>query len=285
MPALLYLQCMNQSDESSRSRPLHHRIHYHYGIRRCDVIGDVHGCHDELVELIAMLGHHDLLDPDVPPAELGQPPRLVFVGDIVDRGDGIVPALELVHRLCVRGHALTVLGNHDDRFGRWLRGRPVPIRHGLEETVAQYMSLPGETREQWGPELVDFLGVLPWSLHLDGGRLIVAHAAWHAELHDERSGDRIRAYTLYGPTTGQKTPEGFPERIDWAPHFDGPELVVFGHQIYETPYVHDHAIGIDTGCVFGGALTALRYPDLEFVSVPSRGARYERGGRRAGSDA
>ena len=273
---------MNSNRSRNEELPPHPRIHRRHDIRRCDVIGDVHGCYDELAELLDRLGHHDLLDPDIPAAPPGEEPRVIFVGDIVDRGDRIVRSLRLVHRLCVRGYALTVVGNHDDRFLRWLCGRKVEIQHGLEESVAEFNAIPEGERERWREELIAFLSALPWALQIDGGRAIVAHAAWHAELHSERSGDRIRAYTMYGPTTGRKTPEGFPERIDWAPGFEGPELVIFGHQVYDVPYRHEYAIGIDTGCVFGGALTALRYPALEFESVKSRGARYHRKGGKVG---
>ncbi|MEO5928323.1 MAG: metallophosphoesterase [Candidatus Kapaibacterium sp.] len=271
---------MNSNSSQPGDLPPHPRIHRHHDINQCDVIGDVHGCYDELAELLRRLGHHNLLDPEISPALPGQKPCIIFVGDIVDRGDRIVDALRLVHRLCTRGHALTVVGNHDDRFLRWLCGKQVEIRHGLEETVAQFDALPVNELEQWRGELIEFMKDLPWAIQIDGGRAIVAHAAWHAELHTERSTDRIRAYTMYGPTTGKKTDEGFPERIDWAPGFEGPELVIFGHQVYDVPYRHEHAIGIDTGCVFGGALTALRYPELEFESVKSLGARYHpRGGK------
>jgi protein phosphatase len=279
----MYLLGMEEEQDQGMRLPPHPRIHQRYDVERCDVIGDIHGCYDELVDLLRELGHEDLLDPDISPAREGEKPRLVFVGDIVDRGDKIVPALRLVHRLCTRGHALTVVGNHDDRFLRWLCGRKVQIRHGLEESVAQFEAIAEPERSRWRDELIEFISMLPWALHLDRGRLIVAHAAWHAELHDERSPDRLRAYTMYGPTTGNTTPEGFPERIDWAPNFEGPELVVFGHQVYDAPYWHEHAIGIDTGCVFGGALTSLRYPEMEIVSIRSRGARYlRRGGKATG---
>jgi protein phosphatase len=276
-----YLLGMASEQEQGRLSTPHPRIHRRYDVEQCDVIGDVHGCYDELADLLVELGHEDLLDPDISPAREGEKPRVVFVGDIVDRGDKIVQALRLVHRLCVRGHALTVVGNHDDRFLRWLCGRKVEIRHGLEESVAQFELIAEPERSRWREELIEFISALPWALHLDQGRLIVAHAAWHAELHDERSADRIRAYTLYGPTTGHQTPEGFPERIDWAPAYGGPELVVFGHQIYDAPYWHDYAIGIDTGCVFGGALTSLRYPGMTIASIKSRRARYLRRGGRA----
>lgn len=272
---------MESESDVSRNYPPHPRIHRRFDVRRCDVIGDVHGCYDELADLLKQLGHDDLLDPDIAPAAEGEKPKLIFVGDIVDRGDKIIPALRLVHRLCTRGHALTVVGNHDDRFLRWLWGRKVQIRHGLEESVEQFRALPAREAAVWREELIEFMKNLPWAIQIDEGRAIVAHAAWHAELHDEPSHDRLRAYTMYGPVTGNTTPEGFPERIDWAPKYEGPELVIFGHQVYEAPYWHEYAIGIDTGCVFGGALTALRYPEMEIVSVKSRGARYHRHGGKA----
>ena len=269
---------MSSENDRTDFLPPHPRIHRRHDIHACDVIGDVHGCYDELAMLLEKLGHADLLSPDLAPAPPGSGPRVIFVGDIVDRGDRIVEALRLVHRLCVMGHALTVVGNHDDRFLKWLCGRQVEIRHGLEETVEQFNALPRFERERWRDELIEFLRDLPWAIQIDGGRAIVAHAAWHAELHEERNPGRIRAYAMYGPTTGRKTPEGFPERIDWAPGYEGPELVIFGHQIYPAPYIHDYAIGIDTGCVFGGALTALSYPSLAVTSIPSLGARYYRRG-------
>lgn len=246
----------------------HSHIQVHDELHEFDVIGDVHGCYDELVELLKRLGHQDLLDPEVRPAATGERPRVIFVGDIVDRGSGIMESLRLVHRLWQRGHVLTVLGNHDERFHRWLAGRTVYIRHGLEESIEQYRRLPLEERRAWRLELLEFFARIPWALRLDSGRALVAHAAWHADLHIDPSPERVRRYALYGPTTGRKTPEGYPERIDWAPHYMGPDMVIFGHQIYPEPYRNKHAIGIDTGCVFGGALTAYRYPSDQVVSVP-----------------
>lgn len=249
----------------------HPRIHERPHLRQCDVIGDVHGCYTELAELLEKLGHGALLDPQIPAAPAGSLPRIVFVGDIVDRGDRIMECIALVYRLCTRGYALSVVGNHDDRFLRWLLGKQVQIRHGLEQTVREFEAMNSVDRRWWREELTQFLRGLPWAIRIDGGRAIIAHASWHAELAHNPNSEQLRTYTLYGPTTGRKTAEGYPERIDWAPGFEGPELVIFGHQVYPAPYMHDYAIGIDTGCVFGGALTALRYPTLEIVSVKSRG--------------
>jgi protein phosphatase len=249
---------------------IHPRIHEHPQIRTCDVIGDVHGCYDELAELLGKLGHGDLLDPEIPVAEPGHLPQVIFVGDIVDRGPKVMQSVALVNRLCRRGHALTVVGNHDDRFLRWLMRKQVQIRHGLEQTVKEFDAMTSAQKKWWREELTDFIRALPWALRIDDGRAIVAHASWHADLAHNPSSEQLRTATLYGPTTGRKTAEGYPERIDWAPGFAGPELVIFGHQVYDAPYMHDYAIGIDTGCVFGGSLTALRYPSLEIVSVKSR---------------
>jgi protein phosphatase len=276
---LLYLPDMQIPEQSRGGYVRHPRFHEHSEVSRCDIIGDIHGCYDELAELLAGLGHEELLDPSLEHAAQGSVPGIVFVGDIVDRGDRIMDAVKLVYRLCTRGHALSVIGNHDDRFLRWMMGRKIEPRHGLQESIDEFESMKRSEREDWRDRLIDFYSNLPWAIRLDAGRLIVAHAAWHADLH-EAGPDKLRAYTLYGPTTGRKTPEGFPERIDWAPGYRGPELVVFGHQVYDAPYIHEHAIGIDTGCVFGGALTALRYPELQVLSVRSRGARYSKSGTK-----
>ncbi|KXK55689.1 MAG: Bis(5'-nucleosyl)-tetraphosphatase PrpE (asymmetrical) [Chlorobi bacterium OLB7] len=253
------------------------RVHRHLSLRSADVIGDVHGCFDELAELITQLGHAELLRSDLPPALAGAKPRLMFVGDIVDRGDQIVETVRLVERLCRGGHALMVMGNHDYRFLRWLHGRDVEPQHGLEMSIEQFRRLPHDQFQQWRSKLIEFFESLPWAIRFDGGRGVVVHAAWHAELlHDHVSEEHFRRYALHGPVTGKKRPDGLPDRIDWASKYSGPEFVVFGHQVYPEPYRQQHAIGIDTGCVFGGALTGLRYPAMEAISVPSKRVRYKR---------
>jgi len=251
----------------------HDRVHYRPEVSRFVVVGDVHGCYDELAELLALVEMEHLLDPDIAAAPAWQPPRLVFVGDIVDRGDRSIDALRLVMRLWQRGHALAVLGNHDDRFARWLEGGDVALTHGLADTVAQLEAVPAEEREELQREMLEYFARAPWALRLDAGRVTVAHAAWHPTLHSEWVGRRLRGYTLYGPTTGRRSAEGFPERIDWARSYPGPDFVVFGHQVYQHPYRTAHAIGIDTGCVYGGELTAFRWPEMTTVSVPSHRAR------------
>ncbi|MBL0331709.1 MAG: metallophosphoesterase [Chlorobiota bacterium] len=240
-------------------------------IVNCDIIGDVHGCYDELIELLKKLGHNDIINSNV---KSNENPKLIFVGDLVDRGEKIVDTLMLVLRLCKLGYALCVLGNHDWKFYKWLLGRNVEVNHGLEESINEINLLDDEKRNILINELIAFYENAPLAVICNDNKLVVAHAAWHNELKSA-SPHEIRAYTMYGPITGNKTIDGYPERVDWAVGYKGPELVVFGHQVYKIPYVNSNSIGIDTGCVYGGYLTALKYPTLEVVQIKSNYARYK----------
>ena len=253
-------------------------IHDVPGLTSCDIIGDVHGCFDELCELLVLLGHSDLLTPNLEPVREGEQPRMLFVGDIVDRGDRVIDALKLVMELCEKGYACTTLGNHDYRFFRWLQGQDVKIAHGLDKTIDEFNQLPNSEREELRVKFLRFFEKIPYAIRFDGGQGVVVHAAWRPRMKEESDVRKIRYYAIYGPTTGERTSEGFPVRIDWAKRYKGPEVAIFGHQVYLSPYINPFAIGIDTGCVFGGALTALRYPSKEIVSIKSSWARAEYNG-------
>lgn len=242
-------------------------------VRQCDIIGDVHGCYDELITMLRLLGHEHLLQS--PANDVN--PRLLFVGDIVDRGDRNLDCLRLVMHLTTLGFARMVMGNHDFKFFRWLKGHDVQIRHGLERTIAEFTALPGSQQSAFREQCIDFFTSIPNAISIDQGRLVVVHAAWKPELLVDDDPRHIRSYTQHGPWTGQRSPEGFPERIDWASSYNGPEFAVFGHQVYHQPYSNPYALGIDTGCVFGGRLTALRYPDFQIISVDSLHARAQLG--------
>lgn len=226
-----------------------------------DIIGDVHGCHAELQALLTRLGYAWGADglPRHPEGRV-----VVFVGDLVDRGPASDAVLTLAMRMCEQGAALAVVGNHDDKLARKLRGRNVKIAHGLERTLTQIAPWSDVERDA----AAAFILALPHHLILDEGRLVVAHAGLDALRHGT-DGPRTRALCLYGPTTGKLDADGLPQRIDWALGYTGEPLVVYGH----TPVTEARWVGrtlcIDTGCVFGGALTALRYPELERVQVPA----------------
>lgn len=234
-----------------------------------DIIGDVHGCRDELLELLAELGY--TIEPDG--AEDGAGPRAippsgrkaVFVGDLVDRGPDTPGVLRLVMDMVERGDALCVPGNHDVKLMRALRGRPVRVAHGLAESLEQLEAESEEFRDR----VAQFIDGLVSHYVLDGGSLVVAHAGLKEAFQGRASG-RVRSFALYGDTTGETDEFGLPVRQDWAIDYRGPATVVYGHTPVPEAIWLNRTINIDTGCVFGGHLTALRYPENELVSVPAR---------------
>ncbi|MDO9353798.1 MAG: polynucleotide kinase-phosphatase [Solirubrobacteraceae bacterium] len=233
-----------------------------------DLIGDVHGCHAELVELLGDLGYEVAADGfTVTPPE-GR--RAVFVGDFVDRGPATPAVLRLVMAMVRAGTALAVPGNHDVKLVRKLGGRDVRIAHGLAETLAQLAAEPPAFVE----EVREFLHGLVSHLILDGGDLLVAHAGMK-EQYQGRSSPRVRDFALYGETTGEIDEFGLPVRLPWADSYRGRRAVVYGHTPVPTPTWVNNTIDIDTGCVFGGRLTALRWPERELVSVAARETYYE----------
>jgi protein phosphatase len=244
-----------------------------------DIIGDVHGCADELEELLGQLGYRKV---PVPQAATDWPPvlprgyydhpagrRAVFLGDLVDRGPRVVAVLDTVRAMVFAGTALCVPGNHDVKLLRHLHGHKVRITHGLDLTLADIAALPEETRAAWQADVTTFLDSLVSHYVLDGGRLVVAHAGMKAEYQGRTSG-RVREFALYGETTGETDEFGLPVRLNWAAEYRGAAMVVYGHTPVPEPEWLNHTINIDTGCVFGGRLTALRYPERELVSVAAR---------------
>ncbi len=228
-----------------------------------DVVGDIHGCLDELRELLARLGYVDGED-GLPAHPTGR--RLVFLGDLVDRGPDPVGVLDLVRRLVDSGKAFCVAGNHDEKLLKKLRGKAVRMGHGLAETVARIEALPAEARARFEVETTRFLDRLVSHYVLDGGGLVVAHAGLKAE-YQGRSSMRVRSFALYGDTTGEVDAFGLPVRQPWAKDYRGKALVVYGHTPVPEPDRLNGTVNIDTGCCFGGALTAYRYPEGETVSV------------------
>jgi protein phosphatase len=231
-----------------------------------DVIGDVHGCREELESLLAKLGY--TLSRD----ELGRPVdavppgdrKAVFGGDLVDRGPDSPGVLRLVMGMVAAGHALCVPGNHESKLVKALQGRKVQVSHGLETTLAQLAAEPAEFRsavERFCYDLVSHLV-------LDDGKLVVAHAGLTERYHG-RASARVRSFALYGDTTGETDEFGLPVRLSWAKDYRGAAMVLYGHTPTPEPEWINNTMCLDTGCVFGGELTALRYPEKQIVSVPA----------------
>ena len=232
-----------------------------------DVISDIHGCFHELCDLMEKLGHRKEEFGGTHILSSGR--QIVLVGDVVDRGPDPITCAVWARAMVENGSALWVLGNHDQKFMRWSKGNKVKVSHGLDRTIAQVQDLGIDAKD-----LGAFIGSLPHHLVLDGGKLVVVHAAWRDDFFGrDTSKGEARSWCLYGPTTGKTLENGLPDRIDWAGQRQVTEespWIVYGHQPYPEPHLMNRTAGIDTGCVFGGKLTALRWPEMEIVSVDAR---------------
>jgi protein phosphatase len=233
-----------------------------------DIIGDIHGCHTELVELLTELGYE--VGPDGLSVRPPDGRRAVFLGDLVDRGPATPAVLRLVMAMVVEGTALCIPGNHEVKLLRALNGKNVTTTHGLAQSMEQLAAEPDE----FSKVVATFIDGLIGHYVLDEGRLVVAHAGLPENMQGRASG-AVRAVALYGDTTGETDDYGLPVRYPWAEDYRGEALVVYGHTPVPDAVWINKTICIDTGCVFGGRLTALRYPERDLVSVPAHEVYYE----------
>ncbi len=231
-----------------------------------DIIGDVHGCFDELVELLEKLGYETGQSAGAWHHPAGR--KLVFVGDLVDRGPKVPEVVRLVMDSVKFGSALCVPGNHDVKFMRKIWGKDVQITHGLAESLAQFEAYEEHYRG-FSRVAAEFFDSLVSHCVLDNGKLVVAHAGMKESMQGRGSG-AVREFALFGETTGETDEFGLPVRYNWAAEYRGSAMVVYGHTPVPEPEWLNRTINIDTGCVFGGKLTALRYPERELVSVPAK---------------
>jgi len=238
-----------------------------------DIIGDVHGCFDELAALLEKLGYVIARTSDQQNVFSTSHPegrKALFVGDLVDRGPKVPDVLKLVMSMTAQGTGLSVPGNHDIKLMRKLRGKDVRITHGLAESLAQLELEPPE----FLPRVVDFIDSLVSHYVFDDGKLVVAHAGLKESLQGRGSG-AVREFALFGETTGETDEYGLPVRYPWAQDYRGRASVVYGHTPVPLPEWLNNTICVDTGCVFGGKLTALRWPERSLVSVQAAQTYYE----------
>ena len=229
-----------------------------------DIIGDIHGCQDELTLLLGKLGYA-VMDRDGQQVFVHpEGRRALFLGDLCDRGPATPGVYRLVMAMVQHGMALCVPGNHDTKLLKWMQGRNVKLTHGLAQSVEQFALEPDAFKAQ----VASFIDKLISHLVLDDGRLVVAHAGLKQAMQGRSSG-AVREFCLYGETTGEIDAYGLPVRANWAADYRSSAMVVHGHTPVVTPAWLNNTLCVDTGCVFGGALTALRYPERELVSVPA----------------
>ena len=235
-----------------------------------DIIGDIHGCYEETVDLLEKLGYQISQSADGRSdfgIEVSHPEgrKVIFLGDLVDRGPDSPAVLKLVMSMVRNGIAWCVPGNHDTKLQKKLSGKKVSVKHGLEETLKQ---LEKES-EAFISDVKEFLYSLISHYVFDSGKLVVAHAGIKEEMQGRGSG-AVRDFCLYGETTGETDEFGLPVRYNWASEYRGKAKVVYGHTPVPDAHWLNNTINIDNGCVFGGKLTALRYPEGELVSVSAQ---------------
>jgi protein phosphatase len=240
-----------------------------------DIIGDVHGCCDELEELLGVLGYRVAFmgyggaRRAVVTSPLGR--RAVFVGDLTDRGPRSPDVLRIVMAMVESGHSFAVPGNHDVKVWRWLSGKPITPSHGLDRTIEQ---MERETPE-FRARVRTYIETLPTYLWLDTGRLAVAHAGIRSDMIGQLT-NKIAHFCIYGDTDGNTDANGLAIRFNWAARDAAAEtFVVHGHIPVEAATIVNQSIDIDTGCCFGGALTAFQWPERTIVSVKARAEYYK----------
>ncbi|MFD1852108.1 bis(5'-nucleosyl)-tetraphosphatase PrpE [Oceanobacillus bengalensis] len=233
---------------------------------KIDVIGDVHGCLDELKDLFEALGYTlqegIYIHPDrrIP----------VFVGDITDRGPNSLAVMELVYDMViVHKKAKYVPGNHCNKLYRFFLGNKVQQTHGLETTVAEYEALPTRKQKFIQKKFITLYEQAPLYIEIPEANAIVAHAGIREDLIG-RNDKKVKTFVLYGDISGEFHPDGRPVRRDWAKHYQGDRWIVYGHTPVREPRIKNKTINIDTGCVFGNRLTAFRLPEEETMAVPSK---------------
>lgn len=229
-----------------------------------DVIGDIHGCYEELLALFLTLGYEKVGQTYI--HQDGR--KLAFLGDLTDRGPRSVDVMKVVGSLVTSGQAYYVPGNHCDKLYRYFLGRNVQIRHGLETTVAELNQLSKAEYEEIRSTFMDVVDRSPLYQVLAEGKLVLAHAGIRSQDIGKMS-KRVKSFVLYGDITGETNSDGTPVRLDWAKHHQGQEWIVYGHTPVRKPRFIHRTVNIDTGCVFGGSLSALRYPEMTIVQVPS----------------
>lgn len=231
-----------------------------------DIVGDIHGCYEELLNLISKLGYQQHKNGFTHP----QGRKLAFVGDATDRGPKSLAVLELLFKMQDADELIYCPGNHCNKLYRFLKGHKVQITHGLETTVEEFNQLSKGKRKQFQERYITFYESLPLYQQLDNNQLTIAHAGIREDMIGKPISKSVRTFVLYGDISGESHPDGRPIRRDWAKHYKGSSLVVYGHTPTKEPRFKNRTVNIDTGCVFGGKLSALRYPELDIVSVPSK---------------
>ncbi|MBU5353501.1 polynucleotide kinase-phosphatase [Paenibacillus barcinonensis] len=238
-----------------------------------DIIGDIHGCYEEMMELIHRLGYVDEQGDGMLRHPEGR--KLVSVGDVSSRGPESLKCLLFWQQHCAAGLAYMVDSNHGWKIARYLDGRDVTLSHGDERVEAELLQLEqvqgSAAAKQVRESLKHFLLEAPSHLVFtrNGVRqVVVAHAGIRDHFIGKQS-RRIQDYCRYGDVEGTDE-KGRPVRKDWYVDHNSGECIVWGHDPRPYPMIVNDTVNIDQGVVFGGMLTAWRMPERESVSVTAK---------------
>ncbi|MBO4391247.1 MAG: polynucleotide kinase-phosphatase, partial [Lachnospiraceae bacterium] len=231
-----------------------------------DIIGDIHGCCDELELLLDKLGY--VKQDGIYKHPEGR--RVAYLGDFCDRGDRNADVLRIVMDMVQAGSAVAVPGNHDVKLLKYLQGKKISKTHGIDKTIEELE----ERGEAFKEEVAAFIDSLVSHYVFDNGKLVIAHAGLKEDYIGRASG-RVREFCLYGETTGEMDSYGLPVRLEWANDYRGKGTVVYGHVASKEVKNVNNTFCIDTGCVYGGKLSAFRYPEREIVDVDALKQYYE----------
>ena len=234
-----------------------------------DIIGDIHGCFDEFMELLFKLGYVEKDGLFVHP----EGRKLVSVGDITSRGPKSIAALKFFIAHKKAGLSYMTDSNHGWKIARWLDGRNVQLTHGDDAVAAEF----AEYEAVHGRKAVDKLRMASKELLLkapshyilmkDGEEVaVVTHAGIRDSYIGQDSG-KIRSFTRYGDVRGFDEVTGRPLRYDWFLEHKSKHTIIWGHDPKIEPLFTHNTVNIDQGCVFGGSLTALRFPEMTTISV------------------
>lgn len=245
-------------------------LHADHGV---DFVGDVHGCYEEFMELLRLLGYVRGKDDTY---RHPQGRKLLSLGDITSRGPDSIKMLQFFIRHIASGTAEMVDSNHGWKIARWLDGRAVTLAHGDEKVEEEFRRFQQEFGPKKTAQLKEqsrrLLFSSPSHMMVRQKDKLVAVAV-HAGIRDDYIGMEslaVHTFCRYGDVAGIG-PDGRPIRKDWSKGRKSKEpLIVWGHDPRPQPERQNGTLNIDQGCVFGGMLTAYRFPEDELVSVPAR---------------
>ena len=234
-----------------------------------DIIGDIHGCFDQFSELLALLGYVEQNGLYKHPT--GR--KIVSVGDITSRGPKSIAALKFFIKHQAAGLSYMTDSNHGWKIARWLDGRKVQLTHGDDAVATEFAAYEAahgaKATEQLRQESKKLLLEAPshYILTLNGEEVgVVTHAGIKDQYIGQDNG-KIRSFTRYGDVRGFDEITGRPIRYDWFLQHKSKHTIIWGHDPKIEPLFTHNTVNIDQGCVFGGKLTALRFPEMTTISV------------------